>query len=249
MWLNDRSYSAVTSARVRRSHHPDVHATHDGPATVPGLVVWMNLLAGFRGGGLLRVKGIVNVEGRPYAVQAVQTIVSEPVPLEEWPADHDRRSRLVFITRGISPEAVQRTFSAFAFEGGRDRRNLVIRPETYAHFKQAMEVFREGARRSPKAPVPPRQSTHSTAETVHGAATNLMREKRSNQAMEANRGEGSTRYVVGGRMIDCTGAAPIQDPVIVSEGTRIKQVGSRTSTKIPDGADVLDCGSATLIPG
>jgi hypothetical protein len=126
--------------------------THDGPITVPGLVLWMNLLAGFRGAGLLRVKGILNVEGRPYAVHAVQTVLSEPVALDRWPEDDDRRSRLVFITRGIAPEEVTSTFAALAFEGGRDRRNLVIRPQTYARFKETMEVFRQGAQRASKAP-------------------------------------------------------------------------------------------------
>ena len=68
--------------------------------------------------------------------------------------------------------------------------------------------------------------------------------------MDANFvGEGPIRYVVGSRMIDCTGSAPVQDPVVVVQGTRIKEVGTRTSIRIPDGADVLDCGSATLIPG
>jgi hypothetical protein len=111
----------------------------------------MNLLAGFRGAGLLRVKGIVNVEGDPYAVHAVQTVLSEPVALDRWPDGHDRRSRLVFITRGIVEEHVRRTFAALGFEGGRERRNTTIRPETYARFKQTMEIFREGARASSKA--------------------------------------------------------------------------------------------------
>ena len=34
------------------------------------------------------------------AVHAVQTVIHEPVELERWP-DDDRRSRLVFITRGL----------------------------------------------------------------------------------------------------------------------------------------------------
>jgi imidazolonepropionase-like amidohydrolase len=68
--------------------------------------------------------------------------------------------------------------------------------------------------------------------------------------MDANFvGEGPIRYIVGDRMIDCTGGAPVQDPVIVVQGTRIKEVGTRASIAIPDGADILDCGAATLIPG
>jgi imidazolonepropionase-like amidohydrolase len=56
-------------------------------------------------------------------------------------------------------------------------------------------------------------------------------------------------YVLGARMIDCTGAAPVQDPVLVVDGTRIAQIGTRKTIKVPDGADIIDCGNATLIPG
>jgi G3E family GTPase len=115
---------------------------YEGETTVPGLVLWINLLAGFRGSGLLRVKGIVNVEGRPYAIQAVQTIVSEPVPLDAWPEDGDTRSRLVFITRGIDTDDIRRTFAAFRFEAGRAPRNAVINPRTYARFRDTIELFR-----------------------------------------------------------------------------------------------------------
>jgi imidazolonepropionase-like amidohydrolase len=50
-------------------------------------------------------------------------------------------------------------------------------------------------------------------------------------------------------MIDCTGAAPVQDPVLVVDGTRIAQIGTRKTIKVPDGADIIDCDKATLIPG
>jgi G3E family GTPase len=150
-WLADAEYAKRTPAAASDAGIRSFTLTHDEAITVPGLVLWMNLLAGFRGAGLLRVKGIVNVEGDPYAVHAVQTVLSEPVALDRWPDGHDRRSRLVFITRGIVEEHVRRTFAALGFEGGRERRNTTIRPETYARFKQTMEIFREGARASSKA--------------------------------------------------------------------------------------------------
>jgi G3E family GTPase len=151
-WLADADYATRTPAASSDASIRSFTLMHDETITVPGFVLWMNLLAGFRGAGLLRVKGIVNVEGRPYAVHAVQTVLSEPVALDRWPDGHDRRSRLVFITRGISEEQVRRTFAALAFEGGRERRNMTIRPDTYARFKQTMEIFREGAHASSKAP-------------------------------------------------------------------------------------------------
>ena len=50
-------------------------------------------------------------------------------------------------------------------------------------------------------------------------------------------------------MIDCTGTAARKDPVIVLKGKRIDKIGTKDGIKIPQGADVLDCGQCTLIPG
>jgi G3E family GTPase len=141
-WLNDRCYAATVPAALVDPSISTFALSYDEEITLPGLVLWMNLLAGFRGAGLLRVKGIVNVEGKPYAVQAVQTIVSEPVALDAWPEGDDRRSRLVFITRGIDAGDIRRTFAAFRFEGGRAKRNMTINPETYARFRDTIALFR-----------------------------------------------------------------------------------------------------------
>jgi G3E family GTPase len=145
-WLNDRSYAATVAPASADPAVATFALVYDEEITLPGFVLWMNLLAGFRGAGLLRVKGIVNVEGRPYAVQAVQTIVSEPVPLAQWPEEDDRRSRLVFITRGIDAADIRRTFETFKFEGGRAPRNVTINPQTYARFRDTIELFRTSPR-------------------------------------------------------------------------------------------------------
>ena len=60
---------------------------------------------------------------------------------------------------------------------------------------------------------------------------------------------GPTVYVTGGKLIDCTGADPIADPVIELRGRRIHAIGTRASLPVPPGAEVIDCGGATLIPG
>ena len=141
-WLRDERYTETTPPASADPRIATFVHEYEGEITIPGFVLWMNLLAGFRGAGLLRVKGIVNIEGQPYAVQAVQTVISEPVPLDAWPEGHDRRSRLVFITRAIDRDEISRTFGAFRFEGGRAARNMVINPATYSRFKEAIELFR-----------------------------------------------------------------------------------------------------------
>ncbi len=73
----------------------------------------MELLATLRGPDMLRVKGIVNVEGQPVVVQGVQHIFHEPVHLDRWPSeDHD--TRLVFITRNIEAETIRNLMNAVA---------------------------------------------------------------------------------------------------------------------------------------
>ncbi|HEV8519205.1 MAG TPA: GTP-binding protein [Burkholderiales bacterium] len=73
----------------------------------------IELLTSLRGADLLRVKGLVNVadESGPVVIQGVQHLFHPPVTLAAWPSE-DRRSRLVFITRGITRETVANLFAA-----------------------------------------------------------------------------------------------------------------------------------------
>ena len=141
-WLNDVSYTTTVAPASNDPAISTFSLIYDEEITLAGFVLWMNLLAGIRGAGLLRVKGIVNVEGKPYAVQAVQTVVSEPVELDAWPDGDDCRSRLVFITRGIDAGDIRRTFATFRFDAGRAPRNMTINPETYGRFAETMQLFR-----------------------------------------------------------------------------------------------------------
>src|SRR5947207_3280417 len=78
------------------------------------------LQTALRGADLLRVKGLVAVEGcrGPVVVHAVQHVAHRPVELEDWP-DGDRRSRLVFITRDLPEGRVEQLFAAVAALAGR----------------------------------------------------------------------------------------------------------------------------------
>jgi G3E family GTPase len=83
----------------------------DTPFTWEIFAAAMDMLISLRGVDLLRVKGIVNVEGKPVVVQAVQHIMHPPVTLDDWPSE-DRGSRLVFITRNIKAAAIRGLFEA-----------------------------------------------------------------------------------------------------------------------------------------
>jgi G3E family GTPase len=99
-------------------------ALHDGsirtlslrfetPFTWPAFSAALELLTTLRGPDLLRVKGIVNVEGKPVVVQGVQHIFHDPVELDRWPSA-DTGTRLVFITRGIDAATIRNLLSAVA---------------------------------------------------------------------------------------------------------------------------------------
>ena len=59
------------------------------------------------------VFGIVVFGSYLAVVHGVQHVFHDPVALDRWP-DADRRSRLVFITRGLDPRYVRELFEAFA---------------------------------------------------------------------------------------------------------------------------------------
>jgi G3E family GTPase len=88
--------------------------THDRPLDWSAFGLWFSLLVHRHGDRLLRVKGILDVEGSatPVAVHAVQHLMHAPEHLLSWPTPA-RTSRLVFITDGLNGERVQRSFSTF----------------------------------------------------------------------------------------------------------------------------------------
>ncbi len=75
--------------------------------------LWLTMLLHARGQDILRVKGFLNVGGAgPVLVNCVQHAVHPPLHLDEWP-DEDRRSRLVFIGRGVVAEELEASLRAF----------------------------------------------------------------------------------------------------------------------------------------
>ena len=55
--------------------------------------------------------------------------------------------------------------------------------------------------------------------------------------------------LVGAQLIDGSGAAPVQDSVVVIRDGRIERAGSRETTEVPAGAEVIDVSGKTVMPG
>lgn len=64
-----------------------------------------------------------------------------------------------------------------------------------------------------------------------------------------SQGTRPTLAVVGGRIIDGYGAAPIDDGIILIAGERISAVGRRRELPVPPGTPVVDANGMTVMPG
>ncbi|MGD1885510.1 MAG: CobW family GTP-binding protein [Paracoccaceae bacterium] len=66
---------------------------------------WLDMLIAIKGPDLLRIKGIVHVEGMdwPFVFHGVQHIFDAPVPLKSW-SGQDAKSRVVVIARNMSQD-------------------------------------------------------------------------------------------------------------------------------------------------
>ncbi len=89
-----------------------LHQTGKLDSSVFGL--WFSMLTYRHGSRLLRVRGILDVDGgeTPVAIHAVQHVIHPPEHLPDWP-DAARGSRIVFITQELDRELVERSLAAF----------------------------------------------------------------------------------------------------------------------------------------
>ena len=108
-----------TAAPPATRHHDEAILTFtlrfERPFPARAFEQCIEVLTALRGADLLRVKGLINVEGEagPLVVQGVQHLFHPPVALAAWPGA-DRSSRLTFITRGIPRATVAGLFEAVA---------------------------------------------------------------------------------------------------------------------------------------
>ncbi len=125
-FLLEESLDLATRVATHRHDHAHAHSHgidsfalfFDRPLPWAVFEQAMAVLTGLRGADLLRVKGLVAVEGcrGPVVVHVVQHVAHRPVELLDWP-DDDRRSRLVFITRHLGKAQIEPLFAAVVAVG------------------------------------------------------------------------------------------------------------------------------------
>src|SRR5688500_9817494 len=60
---------------------------------------------------------------------------------------------------------------------------------------------------------------------------------------------GTPATVLRGRLIDGTGAAPVENGVVVIQGERIACAGPAAACPVPAGSRVIDAAGGTILPG
>jgi G3E family GTPase len=104
---------ATTEAPLHRDGINSFVLVRDEPLPREGFAAWLDMVTAMRGDDLLRMKGIVCLAedpDRPLVVHGVQHLFHPPHHLPAWPGA-DRRTRIVFITRGLDAATLDETLS------------------------------------------------------------------------------------------------------------------------------------------
>jgi G3E family GTPase len=111
---DEAARDTLRALRRHSEHVASFSLVLDQPLDWTAFGVWLSLLLNRHGDDVLRVKGILQVQGSdaPVFMNAVQHIVHPPQHLERWPTE-DHRSRIVFITRGLDHARLRRSLEAF----------------------------------------------------------------------------------------------------------------------------------------
>jgi G3E family GTPase len=122
--LEDVHDERSRAAEVRRWLEAEPHGHHaadirtlclsaDRPLDWAAFGLWLSMLLNRHGSAVLRVKGLLEIEGAeaPVVIHGVQHTIHPPVHLDRWP--DGRRTRLVLIVRDLDPAAIERSFRAF----------------------------------------------------------------------------------------------------------------------------------------
>lgn len=102
----------------RNRHDRSIRAfcmAFDRPLHWQGVGVWLEMMIATQGERLLRVKGVLNLEGqeRPVAIHGVQHLFHAPALMPGWPEGDARTSRIVVIGQGLDAGAMEASLQAF----------------------------------------------------------------------------------------------------------------------------------------
>lgn len=111
----------------RRETHGDIAAfvlRAGVPIAWPRFALWLSMLLNRHGASVLRLKGVLDLEGveGPVVIQGVQHQIHAPLHLSRWPGR--RETTLVVIAKGLDQALVERSFAAFVLGSAEARRRV-----------------------------------------------------------------------------------------------------------------------------
>lgn len=124
-WLNKEQHKMHHHSGITPEHHNGISSISislDRPIRWDDFSEWLDGLIFSRAENLLRIKGLLNVEGKskPVVIQGVQHMFYPPSTLKNWPTS-DQRSHLVFITYNFNPKAIEESLLAFLTESSQHK--------------------------------------------------------------------------------------------------------------------------------
>jgi G3E family GTPase len=119
-WLAEENHvddETESHAQNPNRHGRDIVAfciSLDRPIDWSALAVWLTMLLNRHGQNILRIKGLLDIAGvpTPVVIHGVQHTVHPPTHLDTWP-EGERRTRIVFIAKGLERTRVQQSLEAF----------------------------------------------------------------------------------------------------------------------------------------
>ncbi|MDR5781653.1 GTP-binding protein [Caballeronia sp. LZ065] len=112
---NARPLASLNAHRGKLSGIESFCIDFDEPLDWPVFTLWFTMLLNRHGDNILRVKGLLALEGapQPVVVHAVHHLVYPVLHLDAWP-DGARHSRLVFIAEHLDGNAVRDSYRRFS---------------------------------------------------------------------------------------------------------------------------------------
>lgn len=109
-WLGTLPQDDAPSRHDHKITSAAITVTDPVPAGV--FDIWLDMLIAMKGEDILRIKGIVHLEGVkwPFVFHGVQHIFDAPVPLEDWTGG-DTTSRVVVIARNMTKDELETSLS------------------------------------------------------------------------------------------------------------------------------------------
>jgi G3E family GTPase len=115
----------------------------DAPVRWPAVQAWLESVLSLRGDAVLRLKGLVRLEGeqRTVVLQGVHHVLHPPVYLDER-AEDGGGTRIVLITRGLSAKGLRASFAAAARCHFEERSDEAISAGSAHSMTEAASSFR-----------------------------------------------------------------------------------------------------------